>query len=211
MRGLDKQEKGVYTIDMTDDIRYDLFAAKDVTRIIGIDSNKLFHWVQTKGLLKPTVQGFGRGKSNYFSLEDLATLSLIKILYDYKIDLWEIKSLLGQVLSPNPKIVSTVKIEDHTLFFYDDDGEVIPAPGVEPINVWQIYKKGKNIFDKEGLVLTIENPLDKREHISFIGLKTRKTFDLPFGYAVKPPIISCLAIDIISIVRNIEEKTGLRF
>ena len=212
---------------MANKLSYNLFTAKHIKKYLGIDKNKLFYWIQTKELLKPTVVGIGRGKNNYFTLENLATLSLIKILDDYGTELWLIKEILEAVVSSNPQIISKVelspekiigdkKIQCDTLFFYDQEGEMIPADDLYPllpINIWQAYKKEKELFDEHGFILLVRRSKNKRKREIIISARTRKIDLFPEEEEEETkltmPII--FVIDLLAIIKDLEEKTGLGF
>ena len=64
------------------------FAAKDVYRILGVDKNRLFHWINTHRLLEPAIdEGGGRGNRRRFSRNNLLELAIIRELHHYGIDL----------------------------------------------------------------------------------------------------------------------------
>lgn len=71
---------------MANDIRQ-LFESRHVKELLGIDKDKLHHWVQNKRLLKPAVEGKGRGGRNKFSFENLLELALIQELLPFGIEL----------------------------------------------------------------------------------------------------------------------------
>ena len=98
-----------------------LFESKHIQELIGIDKNRLFFWVQTKGLICPEQQGRGRGGCSRFSFGNLLDIALIKELRDFGINFNEIKKILQvskgtgclivtQGEKENPKIVLEIDI-----------------------------------------------------------------------------------------------------
>lgn len=207
-------------------MNYQFFTAKDIDTYLGISSNQLFHWVQNKGLIKPAVRGIGRGRSNLFTLEDLATLSLIKLLTNNLIDLWGIKEILEAAVSSNPKIISKAElnpkkivgnkeIQCDTIFLFDEE-EIIPADdlgSLVPINVWQAYKKEKKLFDEHGFVLLVRKPKDisKKEIIISVGTRKIDLFPEEEEEETKLTMPIIFVIDLLAIIKDLEEKTGLGF
>ncbi len=193
-------------------IETDLYTATDIERLLGINATRLYHWVQTKRLLKPEIEGIGRGKSNEFNIDHLATLSLIKLLTDFRLDLSTIKWTLGMAFSQEPMFVKKiVRGNNDSLDFYGEKGEHILAYGVDPVSTWQIYKVDRPLFISRGLVLKMDlsfNPSDK-EHVLYINI-------VPKGVSVfegvsDPPVVSCLLVDLIMVIRDIEKRTGRDF
>jgi len=74
------------------------FTAKDVYRILGVDKNRLFHWINTHRLLEPDIdEGGGRGNRRRFSRNNLLELAIIRELHHYGIDLRMIGLLKKQL------------------------------------------------------------------------------------------------------------------
>jgi DNA-binding transcriptional MerR regulator len=70
------------------DLSHKQFTAKDVYRILGVDKNRLFHWINTHRLLEPDFdEGGGRGNRRRFSRNNLLELAIIRELHHYGIDL----------------------------------------------------------------------------------------------------------------------------
>jgi len=93
---------------------------------------------------------------------------------------------------------------------------MIPAEdlsSLSPINVWQVYKKKKKLFDERGLVLLVRQPKDekKREIIISIGTRKPDLFPEEEEEETKRTMIGLVVIDLISIIKDLEEKTGLTF
>jgi len=83
---------------MAHDLSRIQFTAKDIYKILGVDKNQLFHWINTHRLLEPDIEeGGGRGKRRIFSRKNLLELAIITQMHNYGIELrWirEIKKLL---------------------------------------------------------------------------------------------------------------------
>jgi len=70
------------------DLSHKQFTAKDVQKILGIDKNRLFHWINTHRLLEPDIdKGGGRGNRRVFSRRNLLELAIIYHMHQYGIEL----------------------------------------------------------------------------------------------------------------------------
>jgi DNA-binding transcriptional MerR regulator len=70
------------------------FTAKDIYRILGVDKNRLFHWINTHRLLEPDIdEGGGRGNKRRFSRNNLLELEIIRELLHYGIELRMVQHL----------------------------------------------------------------------------------------------------------------------
>jgi hypothetical protein len=73
---------------MAHDLSQKQFTAKDIYRILTIDKNRLFHWINTHQLLKPDIEtGGGRGNKRIFSVKNLLELAIVYQLHQYGIEL----------------------------------------------------------------------------------------------------------------------------
>ena len=54
-----------------------LVESRHIIEFLDVNKDQLFHWVKTKGLVKPHVEGKGRGGRSKFSFENLLDLVLI--------------------------------------------------------------------------------------------------------------------------------------
>jgi hypothetical protein len=83
---------------MVHDLSQKQFTAKDVYRILDIDKNRLFHWINTHRLLEPDIEeGGGRGNKRVFSVKNLVELAIVYQLHQYGIELRmvrEVKKLI---------------------------------------------------------------------------------------------------------------------
>jgi DNA-binding transcriptional MerR regulator len=70
------------------------FTAKDVYKILRIDKNRLFHWINTHRLLEPDIdKGGGRGNRRIFSRKNLLELAIIFHLHHYGIELRMVRQI----------------------------------------------------------------------------------------------------------------------
>lgn len=188
-----------------------LFTAKDIERILGINANTLYHWIQDRGLMKPAIEGYGRGRVHKFSLENLATLTLIKVLNNHRIDLLEIKDILKFIVNQKAKKVIRVGVDKQfdRVWFVDKRGN----PMLGNVNIWQAYKTEKELLDKVGLILTIHMPMDreKQKPLLLIFPYRASLFKTKMWIKFNPRYVSCLAVNLIEIIKKLEKKTGLEF
>jgi DNA-binding transcriptional MerR regulator len=105
---------------MAQDLSHKQFTAKDIHEILGIDKNRLFHWINTHRLLKPDIEeGSGRGKRRVFSRNNLLELALIIEWHHYGIDLKMISGFMGFIRSWRHK----AKLEDGKWVRTEDKSE----------------------------------------------------------------------------------------
>jgi len=178
-----------------------LYTAKDVNSLLGISPKTLYHWVQTRRLLTPTTEGKGRGKSNIFDIDAMATLYLIKLLNNYGFELgaigWMIRGLLDKHKSKK--------------------------------TIWQTYRESINKFNKEGLFLTIL-PLKEGKQVRRIWVSTFedakfylwsqligydmpyiKGTDMPKTGIKQPANLGAMIINLLELIKEVERKIGLSF
>ena len=74
-----------------------IFESRHVFKYLGINKDQLHHWVKTKRLIKPAIEGIGRGRRNKFSFENLLCLALIKDLVRFGIELRTIEAIFAQI------------------------------------------------------------------------------------------------------------------
>ena len=164
--------------------------SKDIKKYLGITPGQLFHWGRTWGLINPSIKAEGRQGKDKYSFEDLLSLSLIKELLSFGIDLKTIKEILKGV---------------NVLF-----------KGKKTI--WEEFKENRSIYEKKGCVLIIDREdvdLKKEKFIYFFTTAdealSQISEDIKFlyygGTKAKKAI---LIINIYSIVGLLEEKTGDR-
>jgi len=74
------------------------FSAGDIFRLLGVDKNRLFYWVQSHRLLTPGIQkGRGTGNRSIFSLGNLIEIALIREMIAVGQDLNSIKEIKDEL------------------------------------------------------------------------------------------------------------------
>lgn len=183
-----------------------LFSAKDVEAYLGIDPKTLNLWVKRWRLVRPEIEDGGRGSKRKFSLENMATLSLLKILKGCHLDLPVLGGLINNILNEDLD-VSEIK---------EENGKTKFLLNPEKFNLWTYYRVDPEHLKKSGFYLLLSMPLNGRENeigYSFGDLeeivalmqrmrKSRKDFKDFAGIIV---------IDLIAIISDLEEKSGLTF
>jgi len=189
-----------------------LYTAKDINKYLEIKNKTLYHWVQNKRLLKPKIEGIGRGKKNKFTLENLATLYLIKVLNNYRIDLWAIRDILKRISSPFLEEIIRPLFERKRIIIESKFNE--KKHSKRKVNLWTAYKKGKKLFQKEGLFLIVSMSLEEKKVFYIIDdlIGAKKRLELMAkdkeGYEY---LASMIFIDVVSIIKDLERKTGEEF
>lgn len=64
--------------------------------ILQVDRDKLFYWISRRKLIKPVVQGRGRGGRTFLSIDNLLDLALIKEFVAWGFDLNAVDNILSQ-------------------------------------------------------------------------------------------------------------------
>ena len=118
----------------------ELYEARHVRQFLGIDKNQLFHWTQTKKLMRPILLGEGRGGRTKFSIDDLLTLSLIKKINDFGIELNTLKKIMAC-------------LENAKFLTYDSQKKLKTAQFKGTI--WDYYRIYRDLFRKHGYSLEI--------------------------------------------------------
>ncbi|MBU1291276.1 helix-turn-helix domain-containing protein, partial [bacterium] len=191
---------------MNHEASHKLYTAKDINNLLGINANTLYHWVQTRGLLKPFIVGEGRGRSHYFSVENLVTLSLIKSLYNLGIDLKDIKILIGYAFPSYAVDIVKVKYSQKTgaYSFIDKQGKDIVPELDGDINIWQVLKGNREVFEKNSLFFIIQKSMKGTMNVYFSPFPKSIEQGGPNKY------VTTILIDLITVIKDIEEKTKER-
>jgi DNA-binding transcriptional MerR regulator len=163
---------------MTEDIRH--FQSKDICLYLGIDKNRLFHWVVTKRLIRPVVEGKGRGGISLFSFVNILDLALIKELDDFGLELNSIKEIITEKIN--------VKGWGESKWSYFKRCQ---ADGITP---WLMIERKRSSY----LLWTFESGKDGFEEIEEF-LKGQDGS----GFKVR------LLVSLSKIVADIEAKTGV--
>lgn len=118
------------------------FESRHIQEYLNITKDQLLHWVQTRRLIKPAIEGKGRGGRSQFSFENLLNLALIKELTDFGMELHSVKAILAGIKTQRALLsdgaLQEVKISRKT-----------ETP-------WQAFKKDRKLHEREGLWLIIE-------------------------------------------------------
>lgn len=116
------------------------YESRHVKEFLGIDKNQLFHWTQTKKLMRPILLGEGRGGRTKFSLDDLLTLSLINKINDFGIELNTLKIIMACL--------------ENAKFLTYDSQENIQTDRFKG-SIWDYFRIDRDIFRKHGYFLEI--------------------------------------------------------
>jgi len=177
---------------MSHEIRQ-LFESRHVQEYLDIDKDRLFHWVKTKRLINPAIEGRGRGKKSKFSFENLLDLALTKELTNYGVELNMIKDILSGISNYSLDRKSRIKK-----------------------TIWQTFKDRRSHYEKKGCVLTIEWGRLEEEWV-FDLLEGEEILEqlhediLLLSWEAVPAIKSILLINIFGIIDSLEKKVGMKF
>jgi len=144
-------------------IAYDMsqtYESRHVKEFLGINKNRLFHWIQTKKLMRPIVLGEGRGGRTKFSIDDLLTLSLIEEINNFGIELNTLKKIMAcleHVEFPNYLLNEAMKndpfIQKH-----------LKKPQFKG-SIWDYYRSDRDYFRRLGYSLEILRGIRRKEII----------------------------------------------
>ena len=181
-----------------------LFAAKEIEKIIGIGSDKLLYWVR-RGLVTPEKIARGRGGKNYFSIDQLFYLSLIKKLESYGIELNFVKDII--------EAENVIKeLDDLGLGKWTEEAKK-RRDKVEEVwkrDILKVYRANKEEYKKGGVFLLMiykEKGLFKKRfnHQMFILDILRRAYNKE----IKLDLDEVLLIDIGMIIKDLEARTGV--
>jgi DNA-binding transcriptional MerR regulator len=214
---------------ITDDAGHQYYTAKDIEKYLGINAKTLYHWVQTRRLLKPSVQVHGRGRSNLFSLDDLATLSLIQALTNLGMELGAIDFLISRLTDPKPSNLEKWpfpplpapkdRSPDHLLYGMVFAGRNRRFVSVRA-NLWHMYKDKRKTLRRDGynlfFAISSTAKIDQGAVSSFLADNKRimQLIDWhksEFNRLGLPEITSFHIIDLLAIIRNLEKVTEKTF
>ncbi len=184
---------------MNNDLNGKWYTAKDIKNILGISSGQLFHWGQTWGLIKPEVKGGGRAYKNKYSFMNLLDIALIKELNEMGFEPSKIKDILKPYDHPDfPKeqrdrIWNSLKAErEDKEEYFEETGKRKKFPGYDKAGCLILIGK-----EKEGYAMYF---IGRNEQVLDILQQTvEKEKDAPKSFII---------IDLLKIVREVEEKTG---
>ncbi len=173
--------------------------------MLGISPKTLYHWVQTRRLVAPTTVGRGRGKSNYFDIDDMANLYLIKTLTGYGFELGTISDWIDNDML------------NGAIF---EDGNEVPS-------LWETYRTDKDKYREEGLfIVMVPSKGGKGVLFSSIGCfeaierylwtSLLGSFNphaprtkLPSAEKKQPEAIGAIVINLLELIREVERRTGV--
>ena len=134
------------------------YESRHVKEFLGINKNQLFHWLKTKRLMRPILLGEGRGGRTKFSIDDLLTLSLIKEINEFGIELNTLKKIMAcleHVEFPNYALNEGMKndpfIQKH-----------LKKPQVKG-SIWDYYRSDRDYFRRLGYSLEISRGMKRKE------------------------------------------------
>jgi len=188
---------------MSDDIIHKIkyFESRHIRKILGINKDQLLHWTLTRRLIKPAIEGVGRGGRSQFTFKNLFFLALIKELSIFGLDLRIIKEIIGlKQLYPPIKISDIGKKECKTkdLDIYDYVKKYSEDKGFKDfvLNISH-FGEFEKFKEASGKWFWFIFPADKYFSSSHSGE----------DYLEK----SSLQIFLSQIIRELEEKTGEKF
>lgn len=185
---------------MNNDLSRKWYMAKDIKNILGISSGQLFHWGQTWGLIKPKIKAKGRAFKDKYLFINLLDIALIKELNEMGFEPSKIKYILKPFEHPD-------------------------APKKWRGSIWNFFKDGREdreeYFEETGKTETIHG-YDKAGCLILMSKSKRKysldtidTNNVILGFMkhrlkdMKMDVpTSSIIINLLKIVRELEEKTG---
>jgi len=138
-------------------ITYDIsqtYESRHIKEFLGIDKNQLFHWTQSKKLMRPTYLGEGRGGRSKFSLDDLLTLALIMEINNFGVELNTLKKIMMSL--ENVEFPSITYKRDDDGLGYRVDVKNKFEPGA---SIWDYYRTDRKLFSRVGYSLEISSGL----------------------------------------------------
>jgi DNA-binding transcriptional MerR regulator len=165
----------------------DYFTAKDINSLLGINKDKLYHWTESKGLVKPEIEkGYGRGAQSKYSLKNLMQLSLVKELYELKFDLNRIKEI--------------IKTQNG---LYDRQSKKMKT-----VDIWDYFKANRAKYEMDGYILIIV-----KDQILVFAANEKEVYKDLFesskakkkNWIINKPFI---VIDLLQQIESLEKKTG---
>jgi len=211
---------------MTDNLSHKMFTAKDIEKFFGINANTLFYWVQTRRLVTPAVVGQGRGKRNRFSMDELASLYLIKVLIESGFDIAFIESQLKRIVQPRTtrRVERFITIDELTgmifpnkptssvVTFFGGGADVFPE-----FNIWEFYKDRRKESHEDGLLLFVTRTVFEKERYFMDCLTDMKGYQMLMemfnkpsekGIRVADGLVNYNAINIVTVINHVERVTG---
>lgn len=135
------------------------YESRHIKEFLGINKNQLFHWIQTKKLLRPIVLGEGRGGRTKFSIDNILTLALIKIINGYGIELNNLKKIMGCLEKTDFPVFNLNELLKNSPTIK----RLVEGPNFKG-SVWDYYRADREFFKKHGYTLEIGQGLKHREY-----------------------------------------------
>jgi len=134
------------------------YESRHIKEFLGIDKNRLFHWIQTKRLMRPILLGEGRGGRTKFSIDDLLNLSLIEKINNFGIELNTLKKIM-------------VCLENVEFPYYALDEAMKNDPFIQKHlkkprfegSIWDYYRSDRDYFRRLGYSLEISRGIRRKE------------------------------------------------
>jgi len=178
------------------------FVAKDVNELLGVKPGLLFYWQRTWNILKPAIKAKDGSRKDKYSFSNLLDIALINELNQFGLDSNRIEKILGPY------------------------SEIKNSPDKKRRKIWNYFKKNRTSekdwdsengeyvipgFDNAGCLLLIFKHDGKYiAHINTNSKILEFIQDFNLDKSRYKDSRSILIIDLLKIVRDLEEKTGER-
>ncbi|NQT80261.1 MAG: MerR family transcriptional regulator [Candidatus Aminicenantes bacterium] len=170
-----------------------LYESRHIQKYLGINKDQLYHWIQTRRIIRPAIEGVGRGGRSKFSFKDLLYLALTRELIEFGFELRTIKTFFNNL----------------RLYYPAFD------PNSKDLNKARKKSKSYNIFDYVEKLK--EANKDNKNMVFYYVVLKDKDLLMPVVYHQKgqpktSKDIKCiLQINLSIIIKELEEKTGEKF
>jgi hypothetical protein len=154
-------------------------------KVLNLKRDRYFYWTITKELIRPKFRGEGRGGRTRLSLMNLVELSLIKALVGLGVELNAIKNIIGAKVKPGHKTTPR---------------------RFTPFLEWAREEYQKEGRDYSGFYLFLYK--DEADRWAFFVVYYLRDFRLSDIMKKFNPVI---VFELFSIMKNLEQKTGLNF
>jgi DNA-binding transcriptional MerR regulator len=186
---------------MTNDSPQTWYTAKDITELLGISSDKLFHWKQTWRLVKPEIEVKGRAFKNKYSFKNLLDIAFIKELNKFGFEPSQISDIMK--IFDGPDVPKEWRGSIWNYFKYRK--EDVPVRDEKDEDLIYDYPG----FEKAGFLILIYQ--QKEKYVTYCG-DIRQVFDylenLELNRKDKDASKGFLIINLLGIIRELEESTG---
>lgn len=169
-----------------------LFSIAESIEIIGVDRDRLYHWIKRKRLIKPEIASRGRGRPNMLSVSNLAELALAKNLTDLGIELNFVEDILNTEVWLNLEKDEKGKFSRPGKFSRYID------------SVFYLYKSWKEKYDQENYCIVIY----KDEHNKYKFIEQGEPDGINFKKLMKETADTIIIADLFQLLHRIEEKIG---